>query len=178
MASKGPKDRTNSNGHDTGTRKGRVSLAAKARELLKEGDLALEFYMKVCEGKIPKILRDDDGNIIGVGHEEEQYVNGVRVGKELPPITTDQRMLAMARVVERGYGQAAQHMHIEAEVRAEVQAIASGVDPRYLAKLSPEALLAIKNAVKALPAPKPKDSKDAEIQDAEFVEVPYEEEEK
>lgn len=165
MASKGPKDRTNSNGHDVGTRKGRASLAAKARELLQDGDLFLEFYMKVCEGKIPKITRDDDGNITGVGEDFG------------PAPTLDHRMLAIARIVERGYGQPAQHMHIEAEVRAEVQAIASGVDPQYLAKLSPEALLEIRRAVKQLSAPAPKDREDASIPDAEFVEIPAETEE-
>lgn len=172
MASKGPNDRKNSNGHDGGTRKGRVSLAAKARELLGDGDLALEFYLKVCEGKVPKLVRDKSGKIVGVEEDDGKKVDNVYVIPPPSPPTLDQRMLAMARVVERGYGQAAQHMHIEAEVRAEVQAIASGVDPRYLAKLSPEALLAIRQAVTALPAPKPKDPENADIEDAEFVDVP------
>jgi len=81
--------------------------------------------------------------------------------------TIDHMMLTIARIMERSYGQPAQHMHIEAEVRAEVQAISAGVDPRYLGKLSPQALLAIRNAVKGLsPAELPAGEPDLEIIDA------------
>lgn len=150
-----------------------MSLAAQARQLLREDDpesnnLALEFYLKILEGKVPKLIRDEDGNPLKIG--EEDYA---------PQPTLDQRMLAMARFTERAYGQPAQHMHIEAELRAEVTAIAGGVDTRYLQRLSPEALLAIKNAVKALPAAPPREAEDdwdseneqEPVQDADYVEV-------
>lgn len=150
--------KVNQTGHDVSTRKARTSLAARVRELTNQGELVVDFYLKVLEGKNPKLIRDEDGNPAEIGEE----AHGTP--------TLDQKMLAAARILERGYGQPAQHTHIEAEVRAEVTAIAGGVDPRYFGKLSPEALLAIRNAVKALPA-REEETGDDEAIDAEYVEV-------
>ncbi len=162
MASKGPKDRKNSGGHDKGTRQGRVSLAARVREFLQDGELMVQFYGKFLEGRVPKLMYDEDG---------EPYVaemEGKVPGSFMEP-TTDQIMLAMARLGERGYGQPAQYTHIEAEMRATVEAIAGGVNTQYIGKLTPDALRIIERTIKGLPAA-PKE--DATIEDAEFVEVP------
>ena len=153
-----PKGTTNNPGGKLqSTRQSRASLAAKARELLNDGDLMLDFYIIVASGKVPEFDKDKTGKITGVKAKEQGFGQTV---------TLDQQMLAMARIAERGWGQAAQHTVLEAEIRAEVQAIAGGIDTQYFKKLTPEALLAIKAAVKGLSAPAPQESPEAE--DAEY----------
>ncbi len=165
-----PKDRKNSNGHDKSTRESRVSLAAYLRQrfpMVVIGDM----YECLLMRKMPKVEKVE---------EDEECHEGCDCGLKVTPEDTyagqgptiDHMMLTIARIMERSYGQPAQHMHIEAEVRAEVQAIAGGVDTRYLGKLSPQALLAIRNAVKGMvPAALPSGEPDVDVIDAASSEV-------
>lgn len=151
---------------DRTSRMSRSSLAAKARELLMDGDLALQFYIIVASRQMPEIIFDKQGRPIGVqAAKEPEPGEFVPDHKKLPVITIDQMMLAIARITERGWGQAPQHQVIEQEVKATITAIHGGVDPQLIGRLPPEALKAIRDAVKRLP------SKVEDAEDAEFVEV-------
>jgi hypothetical protein len=170
----GPKDRKHSHGHDKSTRESRVSLAAYLRQRFPMVVIA-DMYEILLMSKMPLIEK--------VPEDEECHENcdcGLRVvadpdqRADRKP-TIDHMMLTIARIMERSYGQPAQHMHIEAEIKAEVTAIAGGVDPRYLSKLSPQALLAIRNAVKGLPpAALPSGEPDVEVIDATSRDVSHE----
>lgn len=159
----------NPSGVDKTSRMSRASLAAKAREFLHDGDIIIQYYAVIAGGHWPEEIKED-GKI--VGYKEKTYKEFERK----PEVTLDQMMLAFARLVERGYGQAPQHQVIEQTITAEITAIAGGVDTSYVQRLGPDALRAIKAAVKGLPAAKPQDPKttlpeqepilDAEFEDA------------
>lgn len=167
----GPKDRKHSHGHDKNTRESRVSLAAYLRERFPMVIIA-DMYEILLMGQMPLIKK--------VPEEDECHL-GCVCGLEVIPDpdqradrkpNIDQMMLVIARIMERSYGQPAQSVHIEAEIRAEVTAIAGGVDPRYLNKLSPHALMAIKKAIsETAPAALPSGEPDLEIIDATSKEV-------
>lgn len=158
----------NNGGHDRSTKRSRASLAARARELTKEGDLLLEFYLTIMEGKNPVIIRDADGMPCGVEAEKyEEYGPGGPKGRAP---TLDQKMLAVARVFERSHGMPTNHTTIEGEMRAEITSIVGGVDVKYVKKLKPAALLALKNAITSLAAPTPEEPAE-EVIEGEFEEV-------
>ena len=179
------KQPANPSGHDRSTKQSRVSLAAHYRARYPK-ELQEEFYDCILRRVVPKMIHVDD-----CGHNEcalaaargdepcnKHFVDENAVEYSQKP-TLDQMMLAMARIKDRAYGQAPQHHVVEAEIRAEVTAIAGGVDPRYFQRLSPEALAAIASAVRGvnpppLPAPSDKNLIEAvtgeRVEDAEFVE--------
>lgn len=178
MASKGPNDRSNSNGKDRATRQSRTSLAAFYRERFPP-QVSAEFYEAVLMGKNPRLVR--------VPEDEECHEHcdcGYRVlAEDAYPgqgPTLDHKFLAWARIKERAYGQPAQHVHIEQEIKAEITAITGGVDPKFIGTLNPKALEALRRTMLELDAPPPPpvnlrddDKAVAEtIIDADFVEKP------
>jgi hypothetical protein len=165
----GPKDRKHSHGHDKSTRESRVSLAAYLRERFPMTVIA-DMYGVVLQRKMPKIEKVPDDEEC---HPACECGWRVVVDEFALPPSIDHMMLTLARIMERSYGQPAQHQHIEMELKAEVSAIAGGIDPRYLNKLSPQALLAIRDAVKGLtPVALPSGEPDLPIAiDAEFEDV-------
>lgn len=153
----------NPSGVDRSSKISRASLAAKAREFLHDGDIIIQYYAIIAGGNWPEEIKEDG---VVTGYQQKKFGEFERK----PEVTLDQMMLAFARIVERGYGQAAQHQVIEQSITAEVTAIAGGIDTRYVQRLGPDALRAIKAAVKGLPAATPKEPEGTslEIVDAEF----------
>lgn len=176
----------NPSGLDRSSKQSRVSLAAHYRARYPK-ELQEEFYDIIMQGKRPMMVHVDDCEhkecALAAARGDEpcnkHFVEDEVVERSLRP-TLDHMMLAMARIKDRAYGQAPQHHVVEAELRAEVTAIAGGVDPRYFQRLSPQALEAIARAVRGTnPAPLPEASDrnlieavtgDA-VPDAEFEEV-------
>lgn len=168
MPPKGPKNRAHSNGVSAPVRRSRTSLAALLREDF-PNEIISEFYRVILEGKMPVLVKDERCTTTGgwkvVADPDDQYTKP----------TLDQRMNALARVLDRRDGLPAQHVHIEAELRAEMTAIAAGVDTRYLQSLSPEALKSIREAVRSMkalpPSPSPEPVEETDVIDAEFTDV-------
>ena len=157
------KSGSKSHGIDKSSRRSRVSLAAVLREDF-PNELISEMFLMVLMGQTPLLEKD---NRCALGYKvvaDEKF--------RMNPPTLDQRMAVMAKMLDRRDGQAAQHVHIEAELRAEVASISAGVDARYLDQLPEEALLSIRKAVKQLrPVEEDFELDDPdEIQDAELVE--------
>ncbi len=172
------KKKGNPSGVDRGTRQSRTSLAAYGRARFPQ-HLMYDMYMAICMGykpKLEKLSPDDHCSNYPLNPWQPSPADcecGWRVQgmpeyidpRDVP--TVDHVMLAMARMADRNWGQPAQHTHIEAEIKAEVTAIAGGVDPRYFQRLSPEALRAISDAVRGRVTPSLPDGDP--IQDAEVV---------
>ena len=125
-------------------------------------------------GKIPKEVCDvevkENGELEVKSEHDCEFVVDPREGIEAPchkcgwpyryvagygAPTADQILLARARVHERSYGQAPQHVHVEQEVRAELTAITATVSEgtmRGLSDAAIKAILAAFSPVSALPA--------------------------
>lgn len=160
----------NPTGSDRATRGARVSLAAMVRQKF-PAHIAVAIDVAILKGINPKIAEVEDGDC-----GEEGCDCGLTVtndfGGGLP--TIQHKMMAKADLVNRGWGQAAQHSVIETEIKAEIHQIAGGVTPGYLRTLSPSALKALAEAIKgakALPASTGTPSTD-EIEDADFTDEP------
>lgn len=170
MASKGPKDRSNSNGITRAKRQQRVSLAAYMMNAYPV-EYHLKFYTIVLAGKIPIVTLDDEHNVVGLeAHEPNGPVGSPTFGIQAP--TMDQRFLAQARIAERTFGQPAQHTHIQAELKAELNQITTNVDIGYYQQLPDKDQMRLRNLVLGLPDPfKAAEAEYAEaeeVEDAEF----------
>jgi len=167
----GPKDRKHSHGKDKSTRESRVSLASYYRGRFPP-PVQADIYEAILMRMIPKVERVEEGEYCHDNCDCGLKVTAIAPTLESQKPTIDHQFLALARIKERAYGQPAQHTHIEAEIRAEVTAIAGGVDPRYLGKLSPKALMAIKYAMENVDPPAlPEGEPDSEIIDTTSEEV-------
>lgn len=152
---------------DHATRQSRVSLAAYGRSRFPE-HIMYDLYLQILENKHPKVVRLPDGEDCG----QYNCTCGLRVegysGAQDP--TLDQKMLAMARMADRNWGQPGQHLHIENEIKAEVTAIGAGLDPRFFKGLTPKALKAIRDALTNRATPELPEGEP--IPDVEFEELP------
>lgn len=152
----------NPTGSDRATRGARVSLAAFAREKFPP-HIMMACYLKILEGKNPKVVKVDEC-------DEEGCECSLNVTDDFnggnPSI--DQKMLAIARIVDRSHGQAAQHSVINQEIKAEVTAIAGGVNPNYLRSLSPAAIKALGEAIRGRATPALPEGEPDVIEDAVY----------
>lgn len=164
----------NTGGHDRGTTKSRTSLAAYARMRLPP-HIVYDLYETILNDRQPRLEKLEDDEECPEPNCECRYrvvdMLTDSTGHAPRAPTLDQKLLVIARHMDRAYGQAAQHQVIEGEIKAEVQHIAAGQDPRYFQKLSPDALRAIRDALNGRATPAlPDASEPEEIADAEIVE--------
>lgn len=168
MASKGPKDRSNSNGLTKAKRQQRVSLS-----VFMQNEYPMEYHLKflniIRAGKIPILVLDEDHNAIGIEAHAPNGPMGTPTFQIGAP-TLDQRMLAEARHLERSVGQPAQKIHIDQEIKAELNQITTTVDIGFFQQLPDAAQTQLRNLVKGLPDPfKAAEAEYAEdAEDAEF----------
>lgn len=142
-------------GKDRATRQSRVGLAAYFRQRFPMAVLA-DMFTVVLTRKMPLVRKIADGE--PCDHPPvsgEDCTCGLEVVEDPDTYdkpTLDQMLLVLSRIMERSFGQPAQHVHVEQEIRAEIQAVAAGVDLKYLANLPREALDSIRSAIKGVGA--------------------------
>lgn len=116
-------------------RKAMRNLALVVREGV-PSEIMRDFHLMIAMGQSPLVVRASNGDL-KVQAEE---------GGMAP--TLDQRVSAMKFLTERGYGLPAQTINLEAELRAQ---IASTSESLPVGQLSPAAMRAIREAIRARP---------------------------
>ena len=126
-------------------RRSRSNLAIWLRENLHESVIT-DWYMAILSGKDAIIVADKRCTQTG-GYRVEIPERG-----NIPP-TLDQKFRAMEDLLQRRDGMPAQHVTLEAEVRAHMAAGDGAVDKEQLSTLTPEKLMALRELLRpALPA--------------------------
>ena len=151
--------RPRGNGVTRPVQRSRVALAAILRDTFSP-ELVRDWYMMLLSGKKPIIVAD------------ARCTGGFMVmespGGYTPP-TLDQMMTAMARIHERAEGMPAQHVHLEAELKAEITAIGTGLpSPKELPDHVQEA---IRKAIHGMKAPKQLPPPSIDVEFAEVVPI-------
>lgn len=159
---------------DKATKDSRTSLACYLRSVFPK-ELLAEYYKIGLMGKKPRMIEVAEGEECHPHCEcGFKYIGDDGYANPNGP-TMDQTLLIWARIQERSYGMAAQHTVIEQEIQATLTTIV-GIDTSFVDKLSPAALLAIKNAIRGVLPPGTQEAAEQETEDAEFVEIRAEEE--
>lgn len=120
-------------------RDARRGLALMLRESISD-ELIRDYYVAILMNRDPYWAIDDEG---------DYYITFNEGGCIVDPVRKD---AAMRMLVERTHGLAAQHIQLDAEIRASVNSIGIGIATTSLHELTPQQLLTLEAALKPVAA--------------------------